>query len=31
MNVLIEEITDQETLQRIGTKLKAIEQKHREV
>jgi|TARA_Y100000401_G_C8263519_1_gene194556 transposase-like protein len=31
MNILIEEITDQETLQRIGVKLKAIEQKHRDI
>ena len=31
MTVLIEEIGDQDTLQRIGVKLKAIEQKHREV
>jgi len=31
MTVLIEEIGDQDTLQKIGVKLKAIEQKHREV
>ena len=31
MNVLIEEIGDQETLQRIGVKLKTIEQKHRDI
>ena len=31
MTVLIEEVTDQDTLQRIGVKLKAIEQKHREI
>tara|TARA_R110002110_G_scaffold332707_1_gene543681 strand:+ start:40 stop:540 length:501 start_codon:yes stop_codon:yes gene_type:complete len=31
MTVLIEEISDQETLQRIGIKLKTIEQKHKEV
>ena len=31
MTVLIEEISDQETLQRIGIKLKSIEQKHRDV
>jgi len=31
MSVLIEEISDNETLQRIGIKLKAIEQKHRDI
>ena len=31
MTVLIEEISDQETLQRIGIKLKTIEQKHRDI
>jgi len=31
MSVLIEEIPDQDILQRIGVKLKSIEQKHREV
>jgi hypothetical protein len=31
MNVLIEEVADQETLQRIGVKLKTIEQKHRDI
>ena len=31
MTVLIEEVTDQDTLQRIGVKLKAIEQKHRDI
>jgi len=31
MTVLIEEISDADTLQRIGVKLKAIEQKNREV
>ena len=31
MTVLIEEISDQDTLQRIGVKLKTIEQKHRDI
>jgi hypothetical protein len=31
MTILIEEISDQETLQRIGIKLKTIEQKHRDI
>ena len=31
MTVLIEEVADQETLQRIGIKLKTIEQKHRDL
>ena len=31
MSVLIEEITDSEILQRIGVKLKTIEQKHRDI
>ena len=31
MGVLIEEINDQKTLERIGVKLKIIEQKHREI
>ena len=31
MSVLIAEISDTETLQRIGVKLKAIEQKHRDI
>ena len=31
MSVLIEEIPDQDILQRIGVKLKSIEQKHREI
>ena len=31
ISVLIEEISDQETLQRIGIKLKTIEQKHRDI
>ena len=31
MTVLIEEISDKEVLQRIGIKLKTIEQKHREI
>ena len=31
MSVLIEEISDNETLRKIGVKLKAIEQKHRDI
>ena len=31
MSILIEEISDQKTLQRIGIKLKTIEQKHRDI
>ena len=31
MTVLIEEITDQDILQKIGVKLKTIEQKHRDI